>query len=401
MKASKKTTLAFALAAILTLCVPFSASAATAEDVSLEASTATSEAVAIETSGVVAEIEESESPEEDGREHCQIHLSINVQKDKYGLISSEYGRYIDFGIYANETIKVNGKVVYRKNEEISTELSSLAEDVANRSKDFDTGISLYTDNSLYTSTYLPKGKYYVKVKNFYGDNYYTITNINKKYAFAVADTTGWEDNDDEYRKTYAQQIDLSANGTKVTVKPKTAAFPYEAVTYGDSGDVGLKNVKIQVQGYNHDKKRWVTVYTGSSDVNGQFAVPQIINDIDYRYRITSIPTGYKCDYTLNKWEEFYGHTDCKYVDTLWFSKLQKKSYLYGDVDLDGKITAADVTKISRAAVSKESLSAVQKILADVDGDGKVTSSDSFYVLRYSVGLKDKGTKLRQSYTYYE
>ena len=29
-------------------------------------------------------------------------------------------------------------------------------------------------------------------------------------------------------------------------------------------------------------------------------------------------------------------------------------------------------------------------LADVDGDGTVTSADSLAVLRYSVGLKDKG-----------
>lgn len=63
------------------------------------------------------------------------------------------------------------------------------------------------------------------------------------------------------------------------------------------------------------------------------------------------------------------------------------SFLKGDVNNDGKITAADARTILRASSKLENLDAAQKMVADVDNDGQVTSADARAVLRRSAGLE--------------
>ncbi len=57
----------------------------------------------------------------------------------------------------------------------------------------------------------------------------------------------------------------------------------------------------------------------------------------------------------------------------------------GDVDGDGKITAADARDILRSSVGLEEVSANA---GDIDGDGKVTAADAREALRISVGLEE-------------
>ena len=61
----------------------------------------------------------------------------------------------------------------------------------------------------------------------------------------------------------------------------------------------------------------------------------------------------------------------------------------GDVDFDGRVTAADARLALRRAVELENYAPNSKefIAADVDGDRNVTASDSRMVLRASVGLE--------------
>ena len=66
--------------------------------------------------------------------------------------------------------------------------------------------------------------------------------------------------------------------------------------------------------------------------------------------------------------------------------------MYGDVDMDGKVTSADALMILRNSVDVESFSNRQKLVANVDNDDKITSADSLAVLRKSVGLVDTNTK---------
>ena len=61
-------------------------------------------------------------------------------------------------------------------------------------------------------------------------------------------------------------------------------------------------------------------------------------------------------------------------------------YTLGDVNGDGRITSADARLALRAAVSLETLDAVQLLSADANGDGKVTSADARLILRVAVGL---------------
>ncbi|MBR3767516.1 MAG: N-acetylmuramoyl-L-alanine amidase [Clostridia bacterium] len=59
--------------------------------------------------------------------------------------------------------------------------------------------------------------------------------------------------------------------------------------------------------------------------------------------------------------------------------------IVGDVDGDGKVTAADARLILRASVGLEE---IDLETGDIDGDGKITSSDARAALRISTGLEE-------------
>ncbi len=61
--------------------------------------------------------------------------------------------------------------------------------------------------------------------------------------------------------------------------------------------------------------------------------------------------------------------------------------LFGDVDGNGKIEAADARLALRAAVNLETLTEIQTAVADVDTDGEISSSDARALLRCAVGLE--------------
>ncbi len=59
----------------------------------------------------------------------------------------------------------------------------------------------------------------------------------------------------------------------------------------------------------------------------------------------------------------------------------------GDVDGDGKISAADARLALRASVGLENLSDLQEEAADIDSDKKISAADARMILRASVGLE--------------
>lgn len=59
----------------------------------------------------------------------------------------------------------------------------------------------------------------------------------------------------------------------------------------------------------------------------------------------------------------------------------------GDVDNDGKITAADARYVLRQSVGLENISETDFFTADMDSDGKITAADARIILRISVGLE--------------
>lgn len=58
----------------------------------------------------------------------------------------------------------------------------------------------------------------------------------------------------------------------------------------------------------------------------------------------------------------------------------------GDVDADGRITAADARLCLRVSAQLEEIEFTQSIAADIDGNGKITSADARKILRFSAGL---------------
>lgn len=61
--------------------------------------------------------------------------------------------------------------------------------------------------------------------------------------------------------------------------------------------------------------------------------------------------------------------------------------ILGDIDGDGKITAADARLAMRAAVKLENLTPAQTEAGDVDKDGKITAADARAIIRKAVGLE--------------
>ena len=62
------------------------------------------------------------------------------------------------------------------------------------------------------------------------------------------------------------------------------------------------------------------------------------------------------------------------------------SAVKGDVDLNGKVTAADARLALRKSAKLENLSSDQFRNADVNGDSMVSSTDARLILRYAAGL---------------
>ena len=66
--------------------------------------------------------------------------------------------------------------------------------------------------------------------------------------------------------------------------------------------------------------------------------------------------------------------------------LTNDNKLYGDLDGDDTITAADALIVLRYSVKLEEYSDEQFLLSDVDSDGSITAADALDILRYSVNL---------------
>ena len=58
----------------------------------------------------------------------------------------------------------------------------------------------------------------------------------------------------------------------------------------------------------------------------------------------------------------------------------------GDVDGDGRITAADARLCLRVSAQLEEIEYAQSVSADIDGNGKITSADARKILRFSASL---------------
>lgn len=65
----------------------------------------------------------------------------------------------------------------------------------------------------------------------------------------------------------------------------------------------------------------------------------------------------------------------------------KTEILIGDVNLDGKVTAADARITLRAAAGLEKLEGTAMLAADIDGSGKVNAADARIILRIAANIE--------------
>ena len=75
------------------------------------------------------------------------------------------------------------------------------------------------------------------------------------------------------------------------------------------------------------------------------------------------------------------------VAPMRFEAAAATKLVAGDVNLDGKVSAADARLALRASVKLERLSAEAAVNADADRSGSITASDARLILRRSVGLE--------------
>lgn len=82
--------------------------------------------------------------------------------------------------------------------------------------------------------------------------------------------------------------------------------------------------------------------------------------------------------------------DDRFDSTAQILKLLTFTSETGDVNGDGRLTAADARLVLRASVGLEELTAELLKMGDTDSDGKLTATDARSILRASVGLEVLG-----------
>ena len=66
-----------------------------------------------------------------------------------------------------------------------------------------------------------------------------------------------------------------------------------------------------------------------------------------------------------------------------------KATLYGDVNVDGKVSIADVLTLNKNLMCGDKLTEIGALNADVDLDGKPSSSDALNILKYTIMIVEK------------
>jgi len=102
--------------------------------------------------------------------------------------------------------------------------------------------------------------------------------------------------------------------------------------------------------------------------------------------ITQINTGGHSDHTNIDFAG-YGICPAMHINLETFNKTIQ----YGDIDNNGKLSAADARLTLRAAVGLETFSDELIKIADVNKNGRIESADARLILRAAVGLEDPST----------
>ncbi len=105
-------------------------------------------------------------------------------------------------------------------------------------------------------------------------------------------------------------------------------------------------------------------------------------DYNITYSAESLEAG-EYSVTVTFMGQYSGEKTFPYI----INKKPEPVDVLGDVDNDGKVSAADARLALRASVGLEKFTEIQTKTADADKDGKVSAADARLILRASVGLE--------------
>ena len=170
----------------------------------------------------------------------------------------------------------------------------------------------------------------------------------------------------DYEDAYA----LTVKNTTIPTVPKGVEVSGTVTSYGDTGE----NVTVQLIEAGLTEPAYEDTVSGNSA----------------NYSFAAVPAG---TYTLKV--EKKGHapwTEEITVDSTAITGKDVTVYLWGDVNRDGVLTAADAQEIQRKAAGLSSVfdadpnSAYCTLRADVNRDGVITAADAQEIQRKAAGL---------------
>ena len=144
------------------------------------------------------------------------------------------------------------------------------------------------------------------------------------------------------------------------------------------GVQGLKIAEIiKIKGYNDD--------TGINELTGYF----VIVEIPVNENIDEIISSILSFSFVEEVDEYCVPGDFELnIDIDTVNPENRINSVFGDVDSDYKITAADARYVLRVAAKLEKVNEINLGIADIDGDKRITSADARKILRVCANLEE-------------
>ncbi|MBR4868072.1 MAG: dockerin type I repeat-containing protein, partial [Clostridia bacterium] len=165
-----------------------------------------------------------------------------------------------------------------------------------------------------------------------------------------------------------ETIDLQIECPKAGCAPATTAVE-------QNGKVNVMSVAWSTNPSVFEVGKTYTMYMSIEPAKG-YKFPEIADSQAYAQGITlNDETGVR----VLSYGGAYDYMDIAYTFTV------TEVLLYGDVDADQTITAADALEVLKSVVGKVTLTEEQLVLADTDGSGSADAVDALNILKKVVG----------------
>ncbi len=249
--------------------------------------------------------------------------------------------------------------------------------------------------------------------NTYGDEIYNVVyslgtggtsgTAHVLYIRAIID--GYVYFSDSFACTYDGTYYAEGQGTALTVDKFISAYksmngnPYGLV-YFTNGDATAVTASATNEDENEDSDgnyivtaSVLNVRSGGStddDVIGSLIYGTVVSVLTVDNNWGLIDYNSKDGWICLDWAEKIASDDededDESTDGVIFLSADDGEMLLGDVDGNGRVSAADARIVLRIAAGLTESTELQSLCGDMDGDGKITLSDARFLIRYIAGL---------------